>query len=366
MRKADGFAAPGAGREDALTFPFAQPPGRGEILEVAAGIFWARIPLPFELDHVNIYFIEDDGGWAIVDTGIAHAETRAAWEALLSGPLSGWAFTKLIVTHFHPDHIGLAGWLCRRLGVPLLTSQTTYLNCINISLDPGSLETESSHDFYRQHGMTEETASLVSTRGHAYLHMVTPLPPTFRRLVAGDELILGGRRFDVLSGDGHAPEQIMLFSPDDRVLLSADQVMAKITPNISVWAVEPDGDPLGLYLRSLGALMAALPEDALVLPGHRLPFLGLHSRCRELADHHHRRCAAILEACRSASKSVADLVPVLFARALDPQQLSFAFSETHAHVNRMVADRRLNWITDGAICKVIAVAADAGVSASAN
>lgn len=360
MQKVGTAAAPGSRREDIQVFPFSEPPNPCEIRKVASGVFWTRIPLPFQLDHVNVYFIEDDGGWAIVDTGIAHDDTRAAWEALLSGPLSGWRFTKLIVTHYHPDHIGLAGWLCERLGVPLLTSQTSYLGCINISLDPGSFEAQSYLDFYSQHGMTPEAAEMVSTRGHAFLRMVTPLPPTFRRLVAGDELILGGRRFDVLSGDGHAPEQIMLFSREDRVLLSADQVMAKITPNISVWAVEPDGDPLGLYLRSLGALVADLPKDTLVLPGHRLPFFGLHSRCRELVDHHHRRCAAIVEACRSAPKSVADLVPVLFARALDPQQLSFAFSETHAHVNRMVAAGRLVWRTESGIQKVDARAADKG------
>lgn len=338
---------------DALVFPFPVPPAIGEVREVAPGIMWARIPLPFRLDHVNVYLIEDDDGWAILDTGIAHDGTRAAWQALLSGPLAGWSFTKLIVTHYHPDHIGLAGWLCERFGIPLLTSQTSYLGCINISLDPSALEAQSYQEFYRQHGMADETAKLVSTQGHSYLGMVTPLPPTFLRLVSGDELILGGRRFDVLSGDGHAPEQIMLYSAESGVLLAADQVIAKISPNIGVWAVEPDGDPLGLYLRSLNALQRDLPEDTLVLSGHQLPFLGLHARCRQLSEHHQQRCQSIAEACSAAPRTVSDLVPVLFKRELDPHQLSFAFSEVHAHVNRMVRRGDLTWLEEGGMRKLV-------------
>lgn len=344
-----------ASQREGLEFPFAEPPGLNEIREVAPGILWARIPLPFQLNHVNVYFIEDDGGWAILDTGIAHDATRAAWERLLSGPAAGWKITKVIVTHYHPDHIGLAGWLCERFGVPLLTSLSCYLGCINLSLDPAALEAQLYHDFYRRHGMSQETALSVSTQGHAYLRMVVPLPLTFRRLVAGDQLVLGGRRFDILVGDGHAPEQIMLYSAEDRVLLAADQVIAKISPNISVWAVEPDGDPLGLYLRSLDALERNLPEDTLVLPGHQLPFRGLHERCRELADHHIQRCRMIAEACKDEPQSVADLVPVLFKRALDPHQLSFAFSETHAHVNYMVARGDLAWLEGEGMRRAILV-----------
>lgn len=326
-----------------LQFPFPEPPPSGELFEVAPGIMWARIPLPFQLDHVNVYLIKDDDGWAILDTGIAHDKTRAAWEVLFSGPLAGWHITKIIVTHYHPDHIGLAGWLCARFNAPLLTSQTSYLGCLNISLDPGAFEAQHYFDFYRRHGMSQKTAALVATQGHAYLGMVAPLPPTFRRLVAGDQLVLAGRSFDVLSGDGHAPEQIMLYSAQDGLLLAADQVIAKISPNISVWAVEPDGDPLGLYLRSLAKLEHDLPADTLVLPGHRLPFFGLHDRCRELVAHHRERCDLIVNACGEQARTVAELVPVLFRRELDPHQLSFAFSETHAHVNRMIESGALVW-----------------------
>lgn len=328
---------------DTLRYPFEAPPATGTVTEVAPGILWARIPLPFRLDHVNVYLIEDGDGWAVLDTGVADDATRAVWEALVAGPLAGRRLTRMIVSHFHPDHIGLAGWLCERFGLPLLTSITCYFGCLNISLSPAAFEAKPYLDFYRRHGMSEETATLVSTQGHGYLRMVSPLPMTFERLVAGDELAIGGRRFTVMSGEGHAPEQIMLYAAEERILLAADQVLAKISPNVSVWAVEPDGDPLGRYLRSLAALEHGLPDDTLVLPGHQLPFYGLPQRCRELADHHEDRCGIIAEACAAGSKSVAELVPFVFPRPLDPHQLSFAFSEVHAHVNRMLVRGDLAW-----------------------
>lgn len=330
----------------ALTYPFPTAPEFGKTIEVAPGILWARIPLPFRLDHVNVYLIDDGDGWAVLDTGLANDVTREAWEALIAGPLSGRRLTRLIVTHFHPDHIGLAGWLTERCGIPLLTSENAFLQCQNIALNPGALNVEPYISFYLQHGLDEATTGLVSTRGHEYLKLISGLPPTFQRLVAGDTLTIGGRTFAVLAGDGHAPDQLMLYCADDKLFFAADQVLAKITPNISVWAVDPEGNPLGLYMRSLTALKSALPDDVLVLPGHQLPFYGLHRRVDELVEHHALRCAAITEACATA-KSVADLVPVVFRPGLDPHQMGFAFSEVLAHVNYMLERRELMWAETG-------------------
>jgi len=326
-----------------LVYPFAEPPGPGRLIEVAPGILWARFPLPFRLDHVNIYLIEDGDGFAVIDTGIGDEATRQAWLALMSGALAGKRLTRLFVTHFHPDHIGLAGWLHERFGTPLLTSQTGYLGCLNISLSPGAAEAPVYKDFYLRHGLSADVTEVVSTLGHGYLRQVTPLPPTFTRVVAGDVLRIGGRDFAVLAGDGHAPEQLMFHCPDAKVLLAADQVLAKITPNISVWAVDPEGDPLGLYLRSLDALPREVPPGTLVLPGHQLPFYGLAERCAALAAHHAERCRLIADAVSAGPRSVAELVPVMFTRPLDPHQLSFAFSEVFAHVNAMLHLRRLHW-----------------------
>jgi glyoxylase-like metal-dependent hydrolase (beta-lactamase superfamily II) len=338
----------------ALAFPVPEPPAPHELLEIAPGILWARIPLPFRLDHINVYLIDDGDGWAILDTGLGNEATRAIWEAMAGGALAGRRFTRLIVTHHHPDHIGLAGWLCERFGVPLLTSETAYLFCQNVSLSPGALDAKPYRDFYLRHGLDEGVTQRVATQGHAYLKMVSGLPPTFERLVAGDTLQIGGRSFDVLTGNGHAPEQVMLYCAADNIFLAADQVLAKITPNISVWAVNPKGDPLGLYLRSLGELRQRLPVDTLVLPGHQLPFYGLHTRAGELIAHHEKRCAMIAEACRAASHSAAELVPVLFPRQLDPHQMSFAFSETLAHVNYMLRRGELAWAEAGDVERVIA------------
>ena len=330
--------------DSALAYPVPEPPKPGQAIEISPGILWARIPRPFRLDHINVYLIDDGEGWAVLDTGIGNDPTKAVWEALIAGPLAGRPLTRLIVTHFHPDHIGLAGWLCERFDLPLLTSQTSYLTCANISLRPGALDAKPYRDFYLRHGLDAATTQRVATQGHGYLKMVSGLPPTFLRLVAGDQLTIGGRTFQVLTGNGHAPEQVMLYCPADKVFLAADQVLAKITPNISVWAVDPEGDPLGLYVRSLGELRAAIPADALVLPGHQLPFYGLHQRSDELIAHHEVRCAAIAAACRTAPRSAAELVPVLFSRALDPHQMSFAFSEVQAHINYMLRRGELAWV----------------------
>ncbi len=280
-----------------LVFPFAEPPAPGQVIEVAPGILWARIPLPFRLNHINVYLIDDGDGWAILDTGIGNDATRAVWDALVNGPLAGRPLTRLIVTHFHPDHIGLAGWLCERFSLPLLTSQTTYLGCLNISLSPGALDAKPYRDFYLRHGLDAATTQRVATQGHGYLKMVSGLPPTFKRLVAGDTLKIGGRSFDVLTGNGHAPEQVMLYCAADNIFLAADQVLAKITPNISVWAVDPDGDPLGLYMRSLRRHQAADPgrragaagpPAAVLRPAHaqrradRPPRDALRRHCRGL------------------------------------------------------------------------------------
>jgi glyoxylase-like metal-dependent hydrolase (beta-lactamase superfamily II) len=327
-----------------LIFPFPAPPGNGEAIEVAPGLLWARIPLPFRLDHVNVYFIDDGDGWAVVDTGIDNENARGVWNALLAGPLAGRRLTRLIVTHMHPDHIGLAGWLTERFGIPLLTSQTAYVECLNLSLAPGKLQAPVYRNFYLRNGLDEATTALIATMGHDYLGMVAPLPPTFERLVAGDRLTIGGRHFEVLAGDGHAPEQLMLFNREEKLFLAADQTLAKISPNVSVSAMSPRGDPLGLYLRSLRALKADLPEDSLVLAGHQLPFYGLHARASELMTHHQARCEALRQACREKPHRAAELLTVMFTRKLDPHQMGFAFSELLAHVNYMLVRGALHWV----------------------
>jgi glyoxylase-like metal-dependent hydrolase (beta-lactamase superfamily II) len=330
--KPDLQAAPPA----QLIFPHVSPPAPGTTIEAAPGILWARLALPFRLDHVNIYFIDDGKGWALIDTGLGNQATKLAWQTLLEGPLGGRPLTRIIATHFHPDHVGAAGVLLQLFDVPLYMSATEYLQSLNIHLDPGALEAEHYRRFYLEHGLDVETTQRVVTSGHAYLKLTSGLPPTYCRVVAGDVLRIGGRAFEVLTGGGHSPEEIMLVCRAEKLFFAADQVLAKISPNVSVVAVDPEGDPLGDYLRSLNALRSQIPNDFLVLPGHNLPFYGLHTRVAELTDHHHARCERILKACRAGPKSAAELVPFVFARNLDPHQMGFAFSEVLAHVNYML------------------------------
>ncbi len=325
-----------------IRYPFPEAPEPGEPAEIADGILWLRVPLPFRLNHINVYLIEDAKGWAVLDTGIANHATRQLWEALLAGPLRGRKLTRLIVTHYHPDHIGLAGWLAEHCELPLLATQTTYLQCLNISLSPGALDAQIYRDFYLRNGLEPERTAIVTTQGHRYLKMVAPLPPVFERIVGGDRLKIGGRNFEVITTNGHAPEQATLYCADEKLFFGADQVLEKISPNVSVWAVDPNGDPLGLYLRSLEELKSKLPQDVLVLPGHHRPFIGLHIRAAELAAHHARRCAAIYESAR-APKSAAELLPAIFSKPLDPHEMSFAFSEVLAHMNYMLREGSLIW-----------------------
>lgn len=329
------------GGERSLHFPWPDAPATGEVRPIADGVLWMRVPLPFQLNHVNIYLVEDDGGWAVIDTGIDDEITRNAWEKILAGPLAGQRITRIFATHFHPDHIGLAGWLCRRFDAPLFCSQTTYLSSQAISLDPESFASQRHLKFYARHGLPHETAAMVASDGHAYLRMVSELPETFTRRVDGDVINLGGRRLEVIGCDGHAPEQLTLHDRAAKLYLAGDQVIAKITPNISVWAVDPDGDPLGLFLRSLERIAGAVDPDSLVLPGHRLPFRGIDTRCRQIIGHHEIRCELMLDALRAGPRSVGELVPALFSQKLDAHQLGFAFSETHAHVNYLVGAGKL-------------------------
>lgn len=329
-----------------LDHPFRDPPAPGTLLEVADGVLWTRLDLPFRLDHVNIHLLRDDDGWVVMDAGIANRETKAAWESLLNGALAGERITGLLVTHHHPDHIGLAGWLCEKLEIPLMTSRTAYLSSNFLYNSPDLMAASDYSRFYASHGMPDEIAALVSTQGHDYLRMMSEPPFTYRRLAHGDTLTIGGRDFRVMCGDGHCAEQVMLHLPEAKLFFAADQVIEKISPNISVMAYEPEGDPLGGFLRSLDDIRQDVPDDSLVLAGHRLPFYGLHERIEELKSHHRQRLQAITDAARCQAVSAADVIPLLFHRAMSPHEMSFAFSEALAHMNHLSAGGMAVWQTD--------------------
>ncbi|UYV35749.1 MBL fold metallo-hydrolase [Rhodobacteraceae bacterium D3-12] len=251
------------------------------------------------------------------------------------------------MTHHHPDHIGLAGWMCNRFGAPLLTSYSAYMGSKVISLGENERQTRDNFDFYVSHGMTREGAGLVAIQGNDYLRRVAELPDSFVRLLMPDVVVIGQRTLRVITGDGHGHEQVMLHCEEENLLFAADQVLERISPNISVFANERNGDPLGHFLRSLRFMAAEISNDVLVLPGHRRPFYGLHERCAELEGHHEERCDMVRDACAERPHTVADLVPILFPRELDPHQMSFAFTETLAHVNRLVRRGEIETVAMG-------------------
>ena len=332
--------------EPSLRFPLSEPPPFGAPREVAPGVLWLRLPLPYRLDHINVHLIEDGDGWAVLDTGIGDARSQEIWEAVLAGSLRGRRLTRLIVTHFHPDHVGLAGWLSQSFGLALAMPRTEYLYHLMAAHGRGDMYDAAHREFYRTNGLTAELTDTILGRGLNYLRLTTGVPLSYERIRHGDTRLVGGREFRILTGGGHALEQAMLHHASDQLFFAADQVIARISPNVSVHPVEPHEDPLGTYLSDLKSLRATMPHDVLVLPGHGLPFHGLHARIDELTQHHALRCGRIAGACRQTPLSAAELVPALFDRILDAHQTGFAFGEVLAHVNYMLGRGELTRETD--------------------
>lgn len=327
-----------------LIYPFPDAPEPGQTIEIAPGLLWARLELPFRLNHVNVYLLRDGDGWAIIDTGVDSQACRDAWSDII-GRLDG-PITRIIVTHYHPDHVGAAAFLCTLTDAPLVMGEIEYLTA-HANLAP---LTGADHDtgFYRRHGLSSEHIDALNGKTGRYRTWVPDLPRTYRPLRDNDVLQIGTRQFRVFMYPGHSPAQVMLYCASDDLLLSADHVIARISPNISVSEVKPDDDPLGRYLGSFASICATVPDTALVLPGHRLPFNGLYARLADLAEHHESRCALIVAACReNPGLSTAAIVPKMFPMELDSHQFWFAFTEALAHLNYLAIRQRIQPITKG-------------------
>jgi glyoxylase-like metal-dependent hydrolase (beta-lactamase superfamily II) len=317
-----------------LQFPIAAPPRPGEALAIASGVRWLRMPLPFALDHINLWLLEDGPGWTIVDTGYATAETEGLWERIFAEQLGGLPITRVIVTHYHPDHIGLADWLTRRWRVPLWITEKEWLYARVISQRADDFAPV-RRSFAHRAGLDEAASEIFGQRENSYRRGVPSVPASFQRLQDGMTIDIGGREWRVIVGEGHAPELACLYCAETAVLIAGDQVLPRISPNISVQAHEPDDDPLARYLASLVKLRDTVPPDTLVLPSHNLPFLGLHERIASLGAHHRARCEEVIAAC-ATPKTATQLVPLLFQRRLDPHQLGFALGEALAHLNHLM------------------------------
>ena len=323
--------------DPSLDFPFREPPAGGSWTEVAPGVFWLRMPLPFALDHINLWALRDGAGWTLVDTGLNSEVTRGLWEQVIASNLARHPVRRVVVTHYHPDHFGLAGWLTSRFGVELWMSESEYVTAqVAYAQLPGHTNAASAELFVR-HGLDEVRREAVRTRKHSYQHAISTPPASFRRMLDSDQLDIDGRGWRVMMGYGHAPEHAALYCEELGVLISGDMVLPKISTNVSVWASEPEGDPLALFLRSVEHY-ATLPRETLVLPSHGLPFYGLRQRAAALHEHHRLRLDEVLVACQHPV-SAADVVPVLFRRQLDNHQIVFAMGEAIAHLNHLLYQR---------------------------
>ncbi|MGD2132659.1 MAG: MBL fold metallo-hydrolase [Maricaulaceae bacterium] len=326
-----------------LRFPFDAPkPGR--CLKIAEVVIWARLPLPFELDHINIYFLKDDAGWTVVDTGLGDEHTRALLAKMLDRELGGAPVVRVICTHMHPDHIGQAGWLCRRYDAPLWMSRLEYLSARMLIADEPPAPQEAV-DFLVAAGWEDKWIDDYKERYGGFGKGVRPMPQAYTRIEDRDDIAIGDRVWRVITGAGHSPEHVCLWQPEMKLFISGDQVLPKISSNVSVWPTEPAADPLNDWLLSCWRLMAAIPDEVLVLPSHNTPFHGLHARLDSLIEGHHKRLERVMEAL-DAPRRVVDLLPKLFGRKLKGHDHMMATGETLAHLNYLVRKGRARYELD--------------------
>ena len=307
-------------------------PTPGGLLAVADGIFWLRMPLPFSLDHINLWVLDGGDRWAIVDTGIATAACKDHWRRAFAGPLAGKAVGRVIVTHYHPDHVGLAGWLARKWQLLPELARAEWLLARVLTLDAGGNPPAEVLAFYARHGWPAAALeALAASAWGGFARGVHPLPQGYRRLREGDRLAIGARTWEVVVGSGHSPEHVCLWSQADGVLISGDQVLPQITPNVSVWPTEPEADPLSDWLASIDRLRR-IPDDTLVLPAHGTPFRRLHARLDQLAADHRAKLEALLARLAEGPASAFDCFQTLFGRAIGEGELQMATGEALAHL----------------------------------
>lgn len=322
--------------QNGVVYPLGREgPAPGELIEVAEGVGWIRLPLPGSLRHINVWALDDrdaDGdGVALVDTGMDLPQPRAAWDALFAGPLAGRRVTRVIVTHFHPDHLGLAGWLCRRFGVALWMTRTEWLLARLLCAEAGHAAPPDALASLRLAGWDEARIADEMEKGWArHAEWINPLPSGFVRIADDDRLAVGARTWRVVIGSGHTPEHACLVDEEGGLMISGDQVLPRISSNVSLFAHEPDGDPLGDWLASIERL-AGLPRDLLVLPAHGEPFTGLHDRLRALRDGHLEKLDA-LHACLSEPRRAVDCFMTLYGRVIDDAVFWLASGEAMAHL----------------------------------
>lgn len=312
-------------------------PTPGELIPVNPYIYWLRMPLPFDLDHINLYLIKDDGGWAILDTGIGTHTTEKLWCEIFEK--IDMPITRVIVTHMHPDHIGMAGYLVEKFKVPLHMSFGEYFVARALVAGARGADNWQDLDYFRKCGLSDQYIERAAENKGGISKVVKPIPIQYRRLVDGESLEMAGVQWQVLIGKGHSPEHVCLYASSINTLISGDHVLPEISPNIGAYSTEPEANPLALYLDTLQQFLK-LPEETIVLPSHKLPFTGLHDRVNGLVNHHLEHLGNILAFC-SKPRTVNDILPVLFKRELNSHNVFFAIAEALAHLNYLFYEQKL-------------------------
>lgn len=327
----DGTAETGLGNRG-LTYPLGTPPEPGTAVQAAAGVLWMRLPLPMSLNHINVWAISDGEGWVLVDTGLHLPPTVEAWETALAGPLGGRPITRVICTHMHPDHVGMAGWLSERTGAPLLMSRLEYITCRMLISDTGRPAPEEGVDFLRAAGWDETRIEGYRKEFGRFGGAISPMPQSYRRLSDGDDIMIGADAWRIVVGNGHCPEHVCLWRRTDDVFISGDQILPRISSNVSVWPTEPLQDPLADWLTSIDRLRALLPAETFVLPAHGEPFSGVHTRLDALKRGHETGLRRLERSLRTPKRAI-DVFSSLFARPIGDGVFGMATGESLAHLN---------------------------------
>lgn len=319
----------------AVRYPFEVPPGEGGAVEVAEGVLWLRLPLPMRLDHVNAFALDEGDGWTVIDTGFDSRRSRAIWEALLSGPLGGKPVTRVVVTHYHPDHVGLAGWFQTR-GAELVTTRTSWLMARMLTLDVHDRPVPETLAFWRAAGMAADLLEKrAAERPFNFADCVHPLPLGYTRIAEGGTIRMGGRLWDIRCGDGHAPEHATFWSRDDDLVIGGDQLLPSISANLGVYATEPAADPVAEWIESCRRFQGHAAPRHLVLPGHKLPFTGLPLRLTQMIENHEGALARLLDRL-DEPHTAAECFPALFLREIGEAEYGLALVEAVAHLNHLL------------------------------
>jgi len=329
-----------------ISYAYDTRPEPGQSIEIMPGIRWLRMPLPFQVGHINLWLLQDSGRWTVVDTGMFTPDTCELWDGVLSEQLRGEPLRRILVTHLHPDHAGCAGWLEKKCRAPLWMSREEYLLCRTLVADTGKPAPPEGIDFYSSAGYTLLALDRYKKLFGSFGKFVAPLPQAYHRLTEGMNLVIGDREWTVIIGRGHSVEHACLYCPELNVLISGDQLLPTISSNVSVYPTEPEANPLGDWLDSLGMLKKRLPEDVLVLPAHGKPFRGAHPRLDELTAEHIEGLDKLRGLCRQPVRAV-DTFPALFKGRIDDGNLIMATGEAIAHLNYLQQKGQVHsWLDD--------------------